>query len=134
MALWVEYLALNLSPRIHSYSDFWIFLLNGFEKFHWNFFSQSKVIIHEGINTILNQSTIQMACKTITGIFTSKTQEDIKVLGLVVERGRWSSIAFQKSHKGLLSRWLSRSERMRRMKDVMKIWKNWLLDYCLLTN
>ena len=75
-----------------------------------------------------------MACKTIMSIFTSKTQEDIKVLGLVGERGRRSSFAFQKIHKGLLSRWLSRSERMRRMKDVMKIWKNWLLDYRWLTN
>ena len=42
-----------------------------------------------------------MANKTTTGILTSETQEDIKVLGLVGERGRWGFFVDHKSHQDL---------------------------------
>ena len=42
-----------------------------------------------------------MAYKAKTGIFVSKTQEDIKVLGLVDEGGRWGFIVGEKSHEDL---------------------------------
>ena len=42
-----------------------------------------------------------MANKTTTGMFTSRTQEDIKVLGLMGERGIWGSFADHKSHQDL---------------------------------
>ena len=52
------------------------------------FFSPKELIINESVNTPQMQSLIQMANKTMAGILTSKTQEDIKVLGLVCRRGR----------------------------------------------
>jgi hypothetical protein len=45
-----------------------------------------QVIINEGIETFLMQRMIQVAYKTMAGIFTSKTQEDIKALASVGER------------------------------------------------
>ena len=65
------------------------------------FFSPKELIINEGVNTPQMQSLIQMANKTMAGILTSKTQEDIKVLGLVCRRGRWDSFADYKSHQDL---------------------------------
>ena len=42
-----------------------------------------------------------MACESKAGIFSSETQEDIKILGLVGERGSWGFIAGYKSHRDL---------------------------------
>ena len=85
--------------RKYNYWHHWV--LNGFEKLCRNFFSPWKLIINESVNTPQMQHIIQMAYKTKTSIFTSKTREDIKLLGFVGERTGWGSFAGHKSHRDL---------------------------------
>ena len=52
-------------------------LFNCLNKCCWYFFSSFELIIHEGCDSLVTQSSAQMACEIIARILTSKTQKDM---------------------------------------------------------